>query len=85
VPRERDCLRVLIEALRGKPRSSEQLDASVRGRFGSALGEAEATTLRAGAVGRFVDLGLVKQNRGPDGTVWGLSEVGESVWKRIGR
>ncbi len=83
VPRERDCLRVLVKAMLDEAKTGDQLDVAVRSRFGTTLGQAEATTLRAGAIGRLVDLGVVDQTRAPSGTQWGLAEAGRSLWDRL--
>jgi hypothetical protein len=79
VPREKDCLLTIVGALAAESRLAKELDEVIRKHFDGRVGEAEATTLRAGALGRLFDLGLLSQARTPQGARWDLSDRGREV------
>lgn len=84
IPRERDCLRTVLSALRSGPRNTKALDKDIQRHLAPKVGGAEATTLRAGALGRFDDLGLAHEERTPEGGLWTLSERGREVLAELG-
>ncbi len=83
VPREQDCLRTVLATVCSAPTTGPRLDSVIRAHFGNRIGPAEATTLRAGAVGRFLDLGLLTQRRGPGGAVFEASTFGREQMKVV--